>query len=165
MADINSILSSIIHAANEVTDMNDATVTNAVQSLMDGYGQGGGLEFLKFGMLDNQSKGAENTNYTITTISDLGFDPQHIVLFRASASTANGVIHVTDLHKCGDSFVRKIWRWYSNAWANQNITTALTEHPSGAIWLDGDIIKVNSTTNFNFQRGIYYWVAIGTPNI
>lgn len=166
MADINSVLSSIIRAANEVTDMNDATVTSAVQSLMDGYGQGGGLDFLKFGTFDISRESYSSADFTVTTISDIGFEPKHIFMFAESVNKVEGAVHVTELHNYGGTnYFRKSHRWTNNAWANQTPSSALTNAAAGALWLDGDVIKVNATTTINFKAGKYYWLAIGTPNI
>lgn len=123
-----------------------------------------GMDYLKFGVVYIPAVQNPNTNHTVTSLSELGFLPIYMVMLRAERSTADGAVHITEVMRYGDEVIRKNHRWINNDWGNQSSVVEITTGVSGGLWLDGDVIKVKSTTNYNFPAGDYAWIAVGEPN-
>lgn len=122
------------------------------------------VDYLKVGGVYIPAVQSLDTNHTVTSLSELGFLPIYMTMLRAERSTVSGAVHITEVMRYGDEVIRKNHRWYNNAWSNQNYVGEITTGVSGGLWLDGDIIKVKSTTNYNFPAGTYFWIAVGEPN-
>lgn len=171
---IRSKIQALITAANATTGESDATLTDAVQTLVDGYGQGGG----DFGNLSMHSgeftvSGSSETSFQITH----GFSSFPILLAvypkepvnNSSSNVIGGVAVVrsptlTKLAKnlpttdSGSAEIRASG-WYTSA-----------SKPTGAVELMSySYIKTVTSTTFTFDGsssypilpGTYVWLAYG----
>lgn len=175
--EIKSKLQSLLTAANTKTGESDATLTDAVQTLVDGYGQGGG-DFGNLSMHSGEFTVSESsvTSFQITH----GFSSFPILLVvypkepvnNSSSNVIGGVAVVrsptlTKLVKSlptadSDSAEIRASGWYTSA-----------SKPTGAVELVSySYIKSVTSTTFTFDGsssypilpGTYVWLAYGVED-
>lgn len=81
---IYSKLSSLLTAANNKTGESDTTLTDAVQTLIDGYGQGGGGVPIETGTFTVATK-----SKTYDIIHSLGVTPNFVFLYPVNVTNAS----------------------------------------------------------------------------
>lgn len=138
---IRSKIQALIAAANNTTGESDTTLTDAIQTLVDGYGQGGGVTTQPLSVTENGTYTAPSgTAYTPVTVNV------------PSGGSLPSVISKID----GGSFTLAS----DTLTGNHSITHSLGVVPSGiAMWSDDIVVEAYSV------RTVKYLVAIGTAYV
>lgn len=86
---IYSKLSALLTAANTTTGESDTTLTDAVQTLIDGYGQGGGGLKYKTGSFTLESDARELVSSGSGISHNLGVVPKCVIIWQTTYTDSN----------------------------------------------------------------------------
>lgn len=90
MTSVYGKIQNLITAANNVTGESDTTLTDAVQTLIDGYGQGGGGISVDDLATNSAPSGAVTLSSSVTQIGDYAFAAKPVTSVSGSWVTAIG---------------------------------------------------------------------------
>lgn len=141
---LTDAINALTTYANSVTGASDTTLSDAVDTLVDGYGGGGG--------------GGATGTYTDTagttscTISGIGLDSLSffvMVWTQAGSGTASGWRTVVIIRDFVNNYTRMVTKGNANLWNTNN---------NGTLTYDNGTLTVTDLSNA-MQVGTYNWYA------
>lgn len=155
---LTDAINALTRYANETTGQSDQTLSDAVRTLCDGYGQGGGDMWQT--LYDGTTEADGNLQVAVTNIS---VHEIKVVMIEPTSYTASAVVYIVPNNPNGthwDQGYGRITNELSNSSASavKILTTWIEPYDVDHLFA-GQTQSVNNTNMSNVQRLVHYGVT------
>ena len=158
-------INSMISKANQTTGKSDADLTSAIQSLVDGFGGGGGLPTGISKIAFGEYKVASDFTTTRQTVTHgLGVVPDLVFFYYDGGNIATTYSMLWSLRSTKLGYRSSAYNVYNAYHGNSTTTVSITNSNSttiGVCNLTATTFQIAShSTSYYWRANTYKWIAI-----